>query len=398
MKRHPKNILPSISLGFVPLIYGMLFSIRALGGPVIPLPQIINVFFSLIILCYCVYDRPFTVNKTLIVYFFYLGFSLLIASPPGVFHSWERLIYFITILLLISPVFHNDKLIYFRRKALKAITVIYVLLTIGSFIAFFLGINLMRNDGELDLEVAGHFGGLTCQSMMLGPIAAVSACVSLFLALRTKNKLLWLLCTVSICTIMFSASRGALLAAVMGTLVIIYYHAANKYKFVKNIILVVVTICITFPLWSGLASGIIQKNQDINREGVFDSRTTKFLARLSEFQERPITGYGFAAIDINGMDEYDAETGTIEPGSSWLAVLSMTGIIGLLMWLTINAIVIVKLSRTKFFYKSLLLSLLVLFLTHMAIEGYVFSVSTPLCVCYWLLLGVASDYSTQNNI
>lgn len=145
------------------------------------------------------------------------------------------------------------------------------------------------------------------------------------------------------------------------------------------------------PVLINVSGGIIQKSQDSNRSGLFDSRTIKFMARISEIETSPVYGIGFSAINPYGYDSYDKEKGTIEPGSSILAIVSMTGIIGLSLFISINIQAIKKIKKSKSPFKNLILSLITLFLFHMIVEGYVFAISNPLSIYYWLLLGIAND-------
>ncbi len=53
-----------------------------------------------------------------------------------------------------------------------------------------------------------------------------------------------------------------------------------------------------------------------------------------EFESSPLIGVGFDAIDLNlssASGGYDKDSGMVESGSSWLIILSMTGLIGAIL-------------------------------------------------------------------
>lgn len=372
-------------------LFAIILSMRAFGGN-IPMPsQVVSVFLSSILIVYSIWNNKSGICSSYILFFAYIALTIFISAPDPVFKSWERLAYFGIMLLLLAPIIENKKIRLVRKLLFNYVLIIFILLSIGSFIAYFLGLNLMRSDGELDLAVAGNFGGLTCQSMTLGPIAGITSCYFLELFFKNKNRICVVLALVSFVTVLMAASRGALIATIGGILAVIYLGNGNLSSVIKKLLVVLLIGIITLPLWEDYTLGVIQKSQDINRAGMFDSRTTKVTARLAEFESSPIFGIGFASIDPNGIDSYNTKTGTIEPGSSLLAVFSMTGIIGFLLVLYLNLQTIKQLRKSDSTQSILYQSLIILFWIHMIIEGYIFSISNPLSIFYWLLLGVSYD-------
>ena len=161
-------------------------------------------------------------------------------------------------------------------------------------------------------------------------------------------------------------------------------------RFLKFTVLILFVAALTFPIWGNVLNGVIQKNEANLAEGSFiASREDKWNARISEFESSPIIGIGFAAVDpaldVVGLG------GTIEPGSSWLAVLSMSGIIGGILFLSVF-LSGYKACRKMHTDKDALLSgLLTLFAVHMIAEGYVFAAGSFLCYLLWLVVGCCFD-------
>ena len=90
--------------------------------------------------------------------------SILIGNPAPVFSSWTRLGLFLMVILSVFPLLQSDRLMAYRGKITFFTLWIIVAVSVGSLIAFFLGINYMRLDYNyvyLDLTEAGIFGGLT---------------------------------------------------------------------------------------------------------------------------------------------------------------------------------------------------------------------------------------------
>lgn len=340
-----------------------------------------------------------SLNKAGMLFIIYIPLSILVDSPDPVFKSWIRYIMFCLIFLIAGPFVSGSYIANVRKRILHGILFIATVVSILSFPCYFLGINYMTSqaDGSMLTEYmgaagAGTFGGLAIQSIVLGMFCGISILYLLYRAMsQPKGERLWY--WVAICilfmTILFSASRSALIASVAGCLVFIYQISKRNGGFIKILLSITFIGMLTFPLWEGATAGIIGKTE---RDGgsVMNSREEKWGYRIAEFQSSPITGIGFASVDPQGGDDYDMN-GTIEPGNSWLAVLSMTGLVGLLLLLGMLAGPYKYLRLKSTPYNALLLSLFVFFCLHFMAEGYVFAAASTLCFTAWLVFGCAYD-------
>lgn len=373
------------------VVFALILSLRIFGGPIEALPQIVSLSFTFILLVYIFCKGDVRLNPNYFLFFGYLCVSTFLSSPNPIFRSWERLFYFVVMLSILSPTFENQAARNIRSSTFKYLSNIFIFAAIGSFFAFFLGINWMSSRYDLEVGHAGHFGGLTNQSMTLAPIAGISCCIFCNKYFDTHRKRYLICSLLCFSVLLISASRGALLATLGGLCVMLFNIFRHKITFYKLVFSSGIFCIALYPIFLIFGSGIIQKSQDTNRDGLFDSRTTKFLARISEIDSSPVIGIGFAAIDPNGNDSFDTQTGTIEPGSSILAIVSMTGTIGLILFLCINFHAFNAVRKSGNHNKSLIMGLLSLFLIHMIVEGYVFAISNPLSIYYWLLIGIAYD-------
>ena len=111
-----------------------------------------------------------------------------------------------------------------------------------------------------------------------------------------------------------------------------------------------------------------------------------------------LLGIGFSSVDAKAEsgNTFDAKNGNVETGSSWLCILSMTGICGFacVFVLFVGAVrrgyEIIKTSPAT---GSFLLSILVFFIFHMMAEGYIFAGGSFLSTQVWLVLGTIYSIS-----
>jgi len=336
--------------------------------------------------------------------------SILIGNPDPVFSSWTRLGLFLLVILSVFPLIQSDKLIAYRGKITFFTLWIIVAISFGSLIAFFLGINYMRLDYHyvyLDLTEAGIFGGLTTHSMVLGPISGVAI---IFLIWKTicidkgifKIMMSLLMCVACIASLFLSASRGAFIATAASVLIVVYLKSKHKWSNLMNAFLISVLLFAVFsPIIIPFTSGMIEKQQNNIQSGsTFFSREAKWENRWEEFTNNPFFGVGFSAMDPKNTEDYSTDTGTNETGSSWLAILSMTGIIGFLTFFYLVFFTYQRLWRMAGPHNHdsiLILGVFTLFLIHLIIEGYIYAAGSYLCYLFWLVFGNGLSLAHQRT-
>lgn len=375
------------NLGLFPAIISVVVLHYLIGG-IRSLPNIALVGVYLIsIITYITHSR-FSISPVWFCFLIYLPFTILLANPDSVFHPWDRLMLFGLLYLSFAPVIQSPYARLFRKRCLNFSLLICIVVSIGSFICYFLGINLFSYELASDyVGKAGMFSGLTKQSMYLGPISGISVIYLFYLTIFKRQYWSWFLIIPCAGCLLFASSRIAFAATIGGLLVELYYMSENKSKAIKRLIVIGIFICLTFPLWES-ATFALQEKASAN-ENLINSRANKFLARVTEFTSSPVYGVGFASIDANGLDSFNHKTGTIEPGSSWLGILSMTGIIGMIYFCTLYFHTILSIIRIKQY--AWLLAILFFFGIHMLAEGYVFAAGSPTAFLLWMSLGCAFD-------
>ena len=327
-------------------------------------------------------------------------FSIVIGQPDIRFRSYERLGYFVLMAIAASPMFYSERITYYRRMLLYILSCFVVILCVGSFFCWFLGINFMNISEDTlyndDFSIGGTFGGLVKHSMLLGPLCGI-ACLFILNSNSGIFEKKWIKIFLFVCSLgamLFSASRGAIIAAGVSIVFFLYKKSKDPIKFIKIVVALFVVMAITFPLWKFMLDGIVYKNEYRNDadNGFLNSRMYLYEHRIGEFLSNPISGNGFASAKYYSYGEVHL-SGTVEYGNSWLCIVSTIGLLGaiptfyvLLSCFVRNA----KIASTND-YSLFLSSLLLLFFVHFMLEGYIFSAGNPLCFLFWLIIAISYD-------
>ena len=319
--------------------------------------------------------------------------SIIFNQIPAVFIPYARLMAFILIVSLVGPFIYSKTINYFRLKLFNAINIFIIYLVIVSFLGLLVNSSIVFG--------RGGFTGFFNHSMMLGPMAAIAMITLIEKAYSNKKKLVRLIYTflafISFITCVAAGSRAALVAGIAGTLFFVYKVNQKRITKLIRLILVIGSILIlSYPIWNQYADRIISKMSYAQEQGdITVSRTAIWGLRFEEFRSSPLIGVGFVSVDISILsNRFDPYRGRVEPGTSWLAVLSMLGLMGFIPF------ILLLFGYTKFILEdnkanlqsAYLGSLLILFFFHMIAEGYVFSAGSGLFFYLWLLLGVIERF------
>lgn len=360
-------------------------------------PSVPSIVLYAALIGYAVYQmlrQNLTFDGFLTAFLIYVPLALLITSPDAIFHSWERFVLFTLLVICVSPIFTSEESIRNRLDMYKILLVVCVIIGVGSFFARFLGINFMKTYTKDIVFQVGTFGGLTTHSMMLGPIAGIGALYMAYIAYLSRKKLYWVLSSLSAISVMFSASRSALVAMVAGFTIMLFRLSGSVNKFVISAVICIMVGTVTFPLWGSAFDSVIAKNEaNIRRGGAIDSREMLWNARLNEFRNSPIFGVGLCAIERTTSKDMnlDKRTGMVESGSSWLIILSMTGLVGAILLVPVFVRSYLTAYRDEDPFSALVCGILTLFFVHMIAEGYIFYGGSQMAFMLWLTVGVAMD-------
>lgn len=321
--------------------------------------------------------------------------SLWVNDVPSVFQANFRFLTFLLTTSLTSPMICNDAFTRFRSQAFVTILSLLKYVVIASFVYALMGGGYFRG---------GYFQGVTNHSMMMGPFAALCALLCVYRLLANsydKKGKMWygIILLSSLFCLLQAASRAAFLAAIASMVVFFtVYYRDRMGKFVKTVAVVGVVLVLAFPLWGRYMNKLEQKNANETQLNV-DSRKGHWEQRVKEFRSSPFWGIGFSAVSTtaHGGSTYGKD-GKVESGSSWLSVLSMTGVFGFAAFLAVFLVVLKRAWEVWYdtpLLSSFLVAILCFWAMHMMAEGYIFAGGNSLAFCVWLTFGVV--YGVTNN-
>ncbi len=313
--------------------------------------------------------------------------SIIVNDVPSFFRPYERLLAFSIIIFTFSPALKINTLISLRDTTLNYFINWISTLTILSTLTLISGIYLGLPDRP-------DYTGLFSHSMILGPMSGISALNFAYAIEKNQRKglkiLFLLLLLLSILACVASGSRIALISTMVGLFSFYSYsYTLYKYKLFTRLFSLLILLVISYPLWKTHANFLQAKFEFSESKGdLLFSRNDIWQDRITEFSKSPIIGIGFASVDTRISEEFDEETGIVEPGSSWLAILSMTGLLGFIVYgfILFRPLLWLLKSSSKDLENSFLLSLLVLFFTHMFAEGYILSAGSGMLLFLITLL------------
>lgn len=385
-------------IGIAPLVFAILMYATCIGIQLWPTSTV--AYMAMCAFVVYALTRGGGLEPLCLAFIAYLPIELMLANPPSLFNCWQRMPLLAVVFTCFSPMVKSATIRNFRHNVMMGFSIISVFVAVSSFVCYFIGINMMRSfEGDILLnETGGSFGGITWHSMTLAPLSAAASVFLSHMALTRKKKIFWLLDVMAIGSLFFASSRSALLAMIAGQIVVFYYQSSNRSVFLKRLLLVIGLMAITYPLWKAGLSGFEAKNAaSIEQSGdIFSTRAGKWSSRIEEFQSSPIWGIGIPSVSLDDTHSYTM-SGIIEPGSSWLSILSMTGLIGAfflfpLFWSAVKNSIHSKSPRRQVY-----LGTLVVFMVHLFAEGYIFSGGSFLCVYFWASVGACYDLKYFNN-
>ena len=353
-------------------------------------PQVLIYLVSLIALIVLIVLHPIMQLDYLIsLLLAVILLSICVNDIPSFFKPYERFVGFMIIVGLVGPWIKSRLLSNYRLGLFRTINLIFCILSVVSFLSLLTNQSWAHN--------RSGFSGIMVHSMVMGPVAAIALLYGLYQLMTKRNRLLTLtsafVILASFINVVAAGSRGAIVALVLGLVIFLFLNANSKIQFVKIFVIISGMLYFTFPLWQEYTAHIVSKMEYAEKHESFSaSRDDLWNNRLREFKSSPLIGIGFSSVDTKISNKFDRNNGKVEPGSSWLAVLSMTGIVGFFL------VVLIFLKYAKFCLptkisfqnnsRALLGGLLVFFMVHLFIEGYIFSSVAMLFFYLWLLLSI----------
>lgn len=338
------------------------------------------------------------VNKKYLFFISAVFFSIWLNDISELFKVPFRALAFFSLVFMVGPFFENSRLIHLRRLLFVRTLLVLRWIVLLSFLLKFIAPDQVTNDSG--------FSGLTVHSMVLSPLAGICVLYSLyrFHLSETRRELYKEAAYISICflVLLLSGSRGALAATVVGAAFFYIRLYRSQIGMLLQVGLFILLLAIsTSAIWWPYTERLRQKTETSRRSGgIVSSRERIWQDRIDEFVAYPLFGVGFSSFNLDYIQSehtINRHSGTIEPGTSWLFLLSSMGLYGFLSFLLPFAygIYILFKELDTGLKGGLLSSMMVLFSVHMLIEGYITASGAYICFLLWLSLSESEQLLQQ---
>lgn len=312
--------------------------------------------------------------------------SIGVNDIPVVFKAPARAAIFLVMVFTVGPFIINNPLLQFRRTLFVYVLAFIRCTVVLSFAGYILRLPMVNN--------FSGFCGITGHSMILAPLAGIASLNYFYWTLIAQSKKSRLtnvfLMSIAFFTLILSGSRSALGACIVGLFFFLFtMYRMRPIRVFQIVCAAVLLMGATYSIWWPYTEKLREKMEYGEKEGSNTaSRDLLWKDRINEFRSFPVFGVGFASYNAEIAKGESSKSGTIEPGSSWLFLLSSMGLMGFLSFL-LPAVYIV--------YRAYVLpddrpgnaflgSVLTMFMAHMLFEGYVAAAGSYLCFVLWLFL------------
>jgi O-antigen ligase len=254
----------------------------------------------------------------------------------------------------------------------------------------------------------------------LGAVMGV-ACAPILLwgALLGGNRFVqrrrWVLYVICVFLVFFSHSRAGLAAALVSSGLLCL--ALSRYKLVIQgsviiLILVAASGIVQPEAISSLFTSVVYKGGD-REHGLLASRVSPWQAAVDTIREHPWLGTGLGTT-ANGGDANaelanftSTSVSTTENGSSYLAITSGLGVLGVPPFAMLLILLVGKILRTVMWMRRSgsavhpaipLAMVMVAGMVHAAFEDWMFAPGYYLCVFFWSLAFVFADIAPSSRV
>lgn len=303
-----------------------------------------------------------------------------------------RLVLFSFILVLTCPVYTSLRWHLYKKRVMQNLFIGFIGVVLINLYAKLIGVNLRATvQGWADLTDK-QFSGFCDQPMWLAAAAAVSTIFCAYLVFEQKKKklmqqyfyIILLLC--SIYVTMIAGSRSAFLAAMCAMCVVLYLLVKNKARLIKYVISAAAVALVLSPIFLNRKTfGAMMAKQEYQEQTGGTSRDELWNDRMTEFKSSPLIGVGFGA---HGVGD-DKEVSTVETGGGWISILAQTGILGLVLAISIIFKACTPIRKIRQDNSMMVIyAAYFFFIVHSIVEGYMFQGGWYLCLIFWMVIGL----------
>lgn len=303
-----------------------------------------------------------------------------------------RLVLFSFILILACPIYTSLRWHLYKKRIMQNLFIGFIGVVLINLYAKMIGYNLRAMIQGWEDLTDKQFSGFCDQPMWLAAAAAVSTIFCAYLVFEQKKKkrmqqyfyIVLLLC--SIYVTMISGSRSAFLAAMGAMCIVLYLLVKNKARLIKYVISAAVVALVLSPIFFNRKTfGAMMVKQEHQEEVGSTSRDKVWNDRMAEFKSSPLIGVGFGA---HGVGD-EKEVGTVETGGGWISILAQTGILGLVLAISIIFKAFTPIRKIRQDNSMMVIyAAYFFFIVHSIVEGYMFQGGWYLCLIFWMVIGL----------
>jgi len=318
--------------------------------------------------------------------------TLMSIDLPFAFSKWAL---WLLLFLVVGPFFRGQRALELRYLLWKWHRVIMVGITVISFFWIILGLPSYGKGAS----------GITAHAMLLGPFAALASIYTLSDTFTKRKRIYLILLILSILTCVMSGSRLALIGLLVGGS--LFPVLKLKSRALRSFAYAAIAI-VGLLAWSWLDISSLdglpffQKQRslemftyEIAQKGLLNTRELLWQSRLEEFKENPLWGIGIG-VDKYAMARTEYGTIVVEPGSSWLAILSMTGLVGAGSLFVLFVFHLKKIIGQWDYLapaiRAEIAAIGIFWSIHAVAEGWIFAGGSMLCFLFWLWLGNVASF------
>lgn len=299
---------------------------------------------------------------------------------------------------VVGPLFNNERINIFRRYLWLHSNYLIVAVTMLSFI--------WNSFGLPQYEDARGTGGITLHCMLMGAFAGLASVLTFNKLLISRSIPYFGLFSASVLTCLVSGSRSSVIASVLGMAVAIFVKFRRSSRYILGVGILLTTTFIWVISNLGTSDGFdftdtATRNSytaELMQKGDINSRELLWSQRWAEFESNPLVGVGIGVDTLFVLVPELTSAKALEPGSSYLAVLSMTGIFGAvtLVYLLFS-LVYQTVKRKTLIPEQLFIqvaSIGAFWTMHGLAEGWIFAGGSVLCLFFWIWVGRLASLGT----
>ncbi len=323
-----------------------------------------------------------------------LAFGLGVFGSELLLPTFQRFIMLALLMIAVGPVMVNPVAMEMRAAAWRLVEkgLPGLLLVSASWYLFHLPCPFGRSP----------FAGFMTQSMLLGPFTGIGVIIAVVRALHGNLWRWGALALIGVLPLLAAGSRIAILAAGGAGCFLVLRR--------KPVLGSVLMLLFVATIWSFVTSGKQEQApppppgsvmSGLARKGIQNDRDLLWQARFNEFKSSPLVGVGIGMGEGEGVERDSKGNIQIEPGSSYLAILSMTGSLGTITFLLGIGTLIYGFAnnqRKAPVEKDILAAVGIFFAVHGVAEGWILSFGSPLCAFFWLWLGNFGDAALPPSV